>query len=182
MAVSGGLRTRLIFDSIYEQIRDGLTTLGWFDSGRGHEPVTFIPEPVVDTDEVKLNTIALAEGGMFDRDFEIGSNMAEAEYSFYVDIYAQNGDLGRHLANDIRDLVRGRHGGRTGSGFTIYDYQMATPSSIGWLELERAQVFKEDLPTRPWQKFWYSVRFDVIDYYYGEDDPAAPSDDFYGGY
>lgn len=181
MAIVGGLRTRLIFDSVYNALNDGLTTLGWFDSGRGHNPVTFVPEPIADTEEVQLNTVALAEGSLFDRDFEVGSNMSEAEYSFYVDVYAESGALGRHLANDIRDLVRGKHGGRTGSGFTIYDYQLATPTSIGWMELERIQIYKEDLPTRPWQKHWYSVRFDLLDHYIGTDEGDSFTNE-YGGY
>jgi hypothetical protein len=26
-------------------------------------------------------------------------------------------------------------------------------------------IYREDQPSRPWQKFWYTVRFDVTDDY-----------------
>lgn len=182
MSVVGGLRTRFLYDSVFNALYDGMETLGWFDTDRRHRPVTFISEPIGDVEEVQLNTMAFSDGPMFDNEAEIGSNMTASEYGFYIDIYGESGPLGRALANDFRDLIKGRHGGRTGPVFTIYDLSLATPTSIGYAEVERVNIHREDTFTRPWQKFWYSVRFDVVDYYYGEDDPGAPSDDFYGGY
>jgi hypothetical protein len=165
MSVVGGLRTRLVYDSVFNALHDGMTELGWFDAGRNHMPVTFISEPVAADDEVTLNTVAMGEGPMFDRDREIGSNMSSSEYAFFIDVYAENGPVGRALANDVRDLVMGRHGGRTGPIFTIWDYRLATPTDIGWVEVERVNIYREDMPTRPWQKFWYTIRFDVTDDY-----------------
>lgn len=169
MAVVGGLRSRFVYDSVYNALRAGIEELGWFNAGRNHLPVSFIPEPLDSEDEVQLNTVAMGEGPMFDREREIGSNMSAAEYSFFIDVYAESGPVGRALANDIRDLVMGRHGGRTGPTFTIWDYRKIVPLNIGWLDVERVNIYREDTPTRPWQKFWYTVRFDVTDDYMADD-------------
>jgi hypothetical protein len=165
MTVVGGLRTRFVYDSVFNALYAGMTELGWFEPGRKHRPVTFVSEPVAADDEVGLNTIAMGEGPMFDRERELGSNMSSSEYAFYIDIYAESGPVGRDMANDMRDLIMGRHGGRTTPTFTIYDYRQATPSAIGWVDVERVNIYREDQPSRPWQKFWYTVRFDVTDDY-----------------
>lgn len=165
MTVVGGLRTRFVYDSVFNALYAGMSSLGWFDAGRNHLPVEFVSEPIAADEEVQLNTMSMGEGPMFDRERELGSNMSSAEYAFYIDIYAESGPVGRALANDMRDLIMGRHGGRTGPTFTIYDYRTATPSEIAWVAVERVNVYREDMPTRPWQKFWYTVRFDVIDDY-----------------
>lgn len=166
--VVGGLRTRLVYDSIFNALNDGLTALGWFDAGRNHLPVTFHSEPIESDVEVQLNTVAFAEGPMFDRDREMGSNMSSAEYAFYIDVYAESGPVGRALANDLRDLIKGRHGGRTTSTFTIWDYREDPPVELGWVDVERVNIYKEDAPTRPWQRFWYTIRFDITDDYLPE--------------
>lgn len=169
MDVVGGLRTRLVYDSIYNALDDGIRALGWMDSGRNHLPVSFISEPIAADEETQLNTVAMGEGPMFDRQAEIGSNMSSSEYAFFIDIYAESGPLGRALANDFRDLIMGRHGGRTTPTFTIYDYRQDPVVAIGWVDVERVNIYKEDMPTRPWQKFWYTVRFDVVDDYLNSD-------------
>jgi hypothetical protein len=102
---------------------------------------------------------------MFDTQAELGSNMSRSAYAFFVDVYAESGPLGRMLANDIRDLIKGRHGGRSYETFALYDFRTATPTQIDYLPVERVSVFKEDAITKPWQKHWYSVRFDVVDHY-----------------
>lgn len=163
--VVGGLRTRLVYDSVFNAISEGMAVLGWFDAGRNHLPVTLLPEPIDSEDEVQLNTVAMGEGPMFDREREIGSNMSSSEYAFFIDVYAESGPVGRSIANDIRDLVMGRHGGRTRPSFTIWDYRLATPTELGWVDVERVNIYREDTPTRPWQKFWYTVRFDITDDY-----------------
>lgn len=167
-AVVGGLRTRFIYDSIYNALQAGMTQLGWFDPGRSHLPVSFIAEPIDADEETQLNTIAMGEGPMFDREREIGSNMSTSEYAIYLDVYAESGPIGRALANDLRDLIMGRHGGRTGPTFTIFDYRLATPTSIGYVEVDRVNIYREDVTSRPWQKFWYTVRFDITDDYFGD--------------
>lgn len=162
--VVGGLRSRFLFDSVYDQIDAGIDALGWYDFTR-IEPVSFIPEPPDDSDEVQLNTIALSEGDTFDREGELGSHLTRSEYVFYLDIYAESGPIGRMIAHDLRDLIMGRHGGRQHPVFTIYDLSVATPFSIGYAEVDRVNVSREPAPTKPWQKFWYIVRFDLSDSY-----------------
>jgi hypothetical protein len=182
--VVGGLRTRLVYDSVFNAINEGLAELGWFDSGRNHLPVTFHPEPLNSDDEVQLNTVAMGEGPMFDRERELGSNMSSSEYAFFIDVFAESGPVGRALANDMRDLIMGRHGGRGAPTFTIWDYREDPAVNIGWVDVERVNIYREDVPTRPWQKFWYTIRFDITDDYLGEDapspDPAPYGSSAYG--
>lgn len=170
MTIVGGLRSRLVFDSVANAIKDGMAELGWFDVGRAHKPITFLTDAISADEEVQLTTVALIDGSTFDTEAEMGnSRLSETSYSFYLDIYAEAAALGRALANDVRDLIMGRHGGRTGATIAIYDYQIATPTQFGYVEVERISIFREPNPSKPWEKNWFTVRFEVIDYYSPED-------------
>src|SRR5437879_6437775 len=106
--VVGGARTRLIRQSLYSYVNAGLTTLGWFDPGRQHQPVTFVQKELPSADEIKPNTIGLADGPVTDTEIECGSILAEHRLNYYVDVWAEGVAVGLHIAGDIKDILQGR--------------------------------------------------------------------------
>jgi hypothetical protein len=165
--IQGGLRHRLIKDSLFNMLRDSLDTVGWFDTGRSHKPINMIARPVPDDEEIPFNTLALSSGDMEAEDWEIGSMLAEHTWMFYVDFYAENDPLGSHMMGDVRDILAGRFAdaGRTRTNFPVYDYRQATPPVEFYCDIDEVFIDRAvDFP-RPWQKHWYVCRFMVIDYY-----------------
>lgn len=164
MSYAGGLRQRLINDSVYHLLMEQLGSLGWFDSGAEHTALTVRTESVPNDEEIQLNTLVISETFTTDSDAETGSNYGEITTVFYVDFYAENEALGKHLAHDVRDILRGRLG-TTEQRLPVYDWSLATPAIVFYCEIEDVQVDQaRDFP-KPWQKNWWTCRFDVVDYY-----------------
>lgn len=175
MTIVGGLRIRLVYDSLFNELERALTELGWFDSGRSHLPINFINEPVMDDDEVPFNTLVLfAEDGDTLQE-EMGSDLSQHRRTFYLDFYAENISVGEHLIFDCQAILEGRMRsvGRTDHFFDVYDYTQATPPVIASAEiLESVDVDRAITYNQPWQRNWYSAQFVVVDYYGNEDDDA----------
>lgn len=165
--IVGGLRARLIKDSIFNCINDSLDALGWFDPGRQHAPINFTANVTPNDVEIPLNTLALADESMHNTDLELGSNFVESRWLFYVDFYAENDTLGKDLINDVRDILGGRMStiGRRDASVHVYDYRQATPAQIFTVAIEDLFVDRaHDFP-KVYQKHWYACRFNVVDAY-----------------
>lgn len=166
---TGGLRARLIHDSLYKMIEDSLDQLGWFDGAPGRENVRMTPEPLALNKEIPLNTIALADFDMDEEEAELGSDFSEVTWQFYVDFYAADKSIGIHLINDVRDILRGKMYsiGRTAPVLEVYDWTLATPVSIFFCDVEDVIVDRPEIAADTWLKNWYSARFILRDSYYG---------------
>jgi hypothetical protein len=165
--IVGGLRARLIRDSTYRWIYDGLAALGWFDAGRRHLPVSFTGKPVDADQEIQFNTVALVDLDTGEYDLELGSNLAEHRTTYYVDFYAESDVVGKELIHDVRDILAGRMSsiGRAHPHVPVYDYRQATPPLAFYVEVEDLVVDRaHDFP-KPWLKNWYACRFDIVDHY-----------------
>lgn len=169
---AGGLRARLIKDSLYTMINEALADLDWFDPGRQHSPISFISEPVESEDDIPINTLALADEDMVSLDQEMGSQLAEHQWTFYLDFFADSNALGVHMAQDLKAILEGRLSaiGRDDSFFAVYDYTQATPTVIFQCQIEDVGIDRVRGYSRPWQRFWYVVSWTVIDYYGRDDD------------
>lgn len=170
--IVGGLRARLLKESLFNMINDSLTSLGWFDTGRQHRPVVFRDHGVPDDEEVVPNMVALADDDVQDSDMELGSNFSEHQWTFYVDVYAENDAIGIHLSNDVKAILEGRIRaiGRFNNFFDLVDYSAtaATPIIFGSAEITGVSVQRAHGFSKPFQKHWYSVPMLVSDYY-GDD-------------
>lgn len=167
MTIQGGLRQRLIKDSLFNMLKDSLTALDWFDVGRSHKPINMIARSVPNDEEIPLNTIALSSGDLEEEAWEVGSLLSEHTWMFYVDVYGESEAIGSHLIGDVRDIMAGRHAdaGRTRPNFPVYDYRQATPPIEFYCDIEEILIDRAlDFP-RAWQKHWYVCRFLVVDYY-----------------
>lgn len=166
----GGLRARFIRESLYQMLYTAIDDLDWFDAGRRHSPVTFNSIPIAPSDQIPVNTCVLADANTTDAESELGSLMSEVRWTFYVDFYGENDALGLHFSRDIKDILQGRMAsiGRTRPDLSVYNYQQATPSVIFHCQIENVALDRPSVITQPFQRYWFSIRFDVVDEYADE--------------
>jgi len=174
MQIVGGLRSRLIFDSTYQTVKDGLTALGWFETGRRHAPINLVDEPQDTDEEVPLNTLAVSDENVRSENWELGSILAEKVRWFYVDLFAESDSLGKHLIGDVADLLEGRFAsiGRAGPVIYVYDYRQTTPTAVFTCDVMNLRIDRAHGWNRPWLRHWYSIQFQVVDFYADDLEPA----------
>lgn len=164
---TGGLRYRLIYDSMYRMLYDAMQDLGHFDPSAARSPINFPPEPVSNDEAIPTNTLALSDEDMDDWEHELGSNKGRISWTMYVDFYAESKPLGIHVINDVRDVLKGRKPdiGREHPVLEVMDWTLATPVEIFYCDLEDVVIDKGLNPADPYRRHWYTCRVNVIDYY-----------------
>lgn len=156
----GGLRDRLIHESLYKNIEAFLTSIGWFGAGREHQPIIMVDE-FPDTDgEVALNTLAVSMGDGGGILHEMGSQLEDHEIVFFVDFFAENDSLGRHLRGDIDDYLK------SNPIQAVYDYTQGGDPQFTTVEVDEDSIDKRkpDRAVHKWQKHWYVLSFSAVDY------------------
>ena len=168
----GGRRRRLIKDNFYNLINDSLDALDWFDPSRKHKPVSVVNSQIDNSDEIKPNVVGISTEDLVSEDMELGSNLESNIWSVFVDVFAESENLGLHLAGDIYDIVRGKLPsiGRTDSSFEVLDLSAATPSSLFVCEFESIELGRNRDWAKPYNKFWWTVALEIVDFYSDEDD------------
>lgn len=154
----GGLRDRMLFDSVMNVIVDDMTTQGWFDAGREHGAITVVDEFPTEQDEVALNTLAFSFQAATGTDMEMGSMSEDHTVAIFIDFFSEGDALGRHLMGDIYAYIR------ENMQFDVYDYRQATPP-VEFVATVEGEV-DEHTPVRAvnsWQKHWYVIDFQVND-------------------
>ena len=81
VSYGGGVRARLIYDSLWHLLNNSLTALGWFqptifDTPPGtkkYRPVTLLKEQQNSFEPIEPNTMAFVPENMTDRPWELGS-------------------------------------------------------------------------------------------------------------
>ena len=174
---TGGIRDRLIYDSVWHTVNDALTALGWFNTGRDHSPVTLVAEQLDWEHEIEPNTIAFAPERVSDQEWELGSDFKQNRWRFYFDIFGENEALGNQLSGDIRDILRGKipSVGRDMPVINVLDYTSSTPSQIFYCTVERVTKDRSPTFTHRWQRYLYVVAMDLVDYYDTVTDDTPPS-------
>jgi hypothetical protein len=169
--IVGGLRARLIRESLFQMIEEALTDLGWFASTRPHLPLTFRSGQVDQNTQIALNTAALWDENTADEDAELGSNLTEERGVYYIDFYAESDPLGRHFISDVKDILRGKFTSidRDDPSFDVYDYTQATPPVITRCQIEEVETGHAHGFSHPWMAHWYSCQFVVVDTYGDEE-------------
>lgn len=161
----GGIRGRLIKDSLYFMLKGCLEDLGWFTPGANFSPINFIPK-ALDTDErIEFNTMTLSSGNFWEAELEMGSNAAETTKTYYVDFFAEDDALGEQLITDVKAIAAGRYPliGREHPTLEVLDYRLATPVPMFNVDIASVRVDRaQDFP-KPWLKNWWSCWFHVTD-------------------
>lgn len=172
MAYVGGLRARLIRDSVYRALYNALDDLGWFNPSASHSPVTFPANSFPPDVEVPINTIGLVDDREFSEPIELGSILSERAWTMMVDFFGEDDALSLHLIRDVKDILEGRMPsiGRNEPIIDVYDFtdSALSPPKIFTVEIEDVRVDKaHDFP-QPWMRFWRSCEFLVVDAYTDE--------------
>lgn len=173
LTIVGGLRARLIYDSFWHMLDDALSALGWYAMGTQHDPVALAPEPVDFNKDIPLNTVALAELTSRSEGAEMGSNLEDDTTTFYVDFFAEDDAMGKHLIGDVRDILRGKiHAiGRSAPMLVVRDWRQPDPKPVLF-----TCEFQDVVPDRahnwphPWQQHWFTCRVDLVDTYGSDED------------
>jgi hypothetical protein len=168
----GGIRYRLIKDNLEMMLRDSLDSIGWFNSGRKHAPVSIIGESVNPHVEIKPNIISISTENMETTEWEMGSGLEEHRWDVYLDIFAESNAMGLHLAGDIQDVLKGKMPSidRDRPILDVFDIRMATPVKIFTCQLENVQMARVRNWTDPWNEHWWALLVEVVDYYDSESD------------
>jgi hypothetical protein len=90
---------------------------------------------------------------------ELGSKAERLHTSLFIDFFAENDGLGRHVVGDIATHVNDV------GQFTVYDYEQVSPPAefvvqVATNSLERSKPVRA---VNAWQKHWHSVAFVVIE-------------------
>lgn len=171
MTYVGGLRARLIRDSVWHVVDDALRDLGWYAAVPSRQPVTLVPEPLPQNTPIPFNTLALGDEDTTPEPIEMGSLLTEFAWDMHVDVYAENDDLSLHLVGDVAAALAGRLPsiGRSAPLIEVIDYTLATPVPVFTVDVESVTTDKaRDFP-QPWLRFWRSCSFVVVDSYGSED-------------
>ena len=163
--IAGGLRERLIADSIHLYLKRALSLLGWFNPDPGRRDVHYMPRPAGDDEPIELNTVGVFSDRVRDTDLELGSLLAESAWQWYADIYGEDEAVGMHLSGDVRDILRGKMPtvGASAPVIPVLDFRLATPVEIFYVEIQDVVRDRPPSYTHPWQQFWMPVPFTVVD-------------------
>lgn len=176
----GGLRDRLIHDSVYHLIRNGLETLGWFPGGAQaprEYPVNVVAEQLDWSVEIPLNTISVAAYSTSDTEWELGTDLRQNTWAFYVDVFGANEALGLQISGDVRDILRGKFAAlsnyATPETLAVLDYTLATPTLIFTCEVRNVNRDRAVQTTHRWGNYLFSISCVVLDYYTSDADSSS---------
>lgn len=174
MALVGGLRDRLVVENVRITIEDALRSLGWFDLNNALRsmPLSVRTEPVDDREEIQPNVIAILDESLQTSSMELGSDLFEYRWNYAIDVYAEDNGTGKHLTGDLRAILEGKLPsiGRVGNVIPIFNLTVATPYEIFTVELENIASGKQKVWNKHYEKFWWTLVFDVVDHYDNEND------------
>lgn len=169
MTVVGGLRLRLLHDSVHDHLESALTALDWFDPSRSHVPIRLLAKPLRWDVPIEPNMITISFDEARAEEVEVGSDLTTGTLTAYIDIYAESDSLGVDISNDIRDLFRGRLVA-THPTVGIYDYRQATPPIIGYATVASVISLRNDAISQElWMRHWFRVRCELEDTYYSSE-------------
>lgn len=173
----GGLRARLLNDSIFAMLNDCLSRLNWFNPNRGYTPINFVTGQQDIRSAIPFNTLAFSSENESEVDWELGSNLSEHHQNYLIDFFAESEALSVHLTRDIADILKGRYPqlGRFGPVVQVYDYQQDPPPPIFYVDIEQIRVDRAHNWSEPYLQYWRSVSFVALDYYDLGEVPGPPA-------
>lgn len=158
MPLEGGLRDRMLIESLGNHIETHLTSLGWFAAGREHSPISITNGFPTDTDDVQLNTIAFSVENARGEDTEMGTNAEVHETAFFVDMFMEDDSVGWHLSGDIYFYLKKNR------VLDVHDYATVGDPVDFQVEISDVDRRKPPRATNPWQRHWFTVSCIAEDY------------------
>lgn len=159
--IVGGLRDRLVHQSLCKEIERVLTALGWLGTTSLTHPVNLIFEPVDSKADVPLNTVAIVALDQDGEDAEIGSNLQRKRWSYAIDVYGASESLSVHLAGDISACLVGQVGavGRLASTIEVRNWTVPTHDLLFLADVEEVHTDRAEDPSVLWRRYWRSIGF-----------------------
>jgi hypothetical protein len=79
------------------------------------------------------------------------------------------------LSGDIRDLLRGKFPshGYSQPSLNVYDYTQASPPWLFFCDIENVTRMRAQNFSHHWQRYLYSVKLEVVDFYRDDGDTFA---------
>lgn len=169
--IVGGLRARLVKESLFRMLYEALEDLNWFDPSNPASPIEFHSRMLNREERIEFNTAALTDENETGEEIELGSGLTESKWTFYVDFFAENDAIGLHFIQDVKAILEGRMTviNRFDSTFDVYDYRQATPPILFTCQIEDVGVDRAHGFLKPWLEHWYAVQFVVVDVYNRDD-------------
>ena len=164
----GGLRRRLIKDNLYLMLYNSLDALGWFDTSISSMSVELVPEQIDSLTEITPNKVGIASEDFVSEEYEMGSYLDEDVWEIFVDIFAEGESVGVHLSGDIYDIFRGKIAGRSGPNLNVYDLTATGEPYLFTCGLQEIELSRVREWEKPFNKYWWVIRCEVVDYYFGE--------------
>jgi hypothetical protein len=193
--LTGGVRARLVHDSVVSVITTGLTELGWLASTiydvppgtRQHRPVTVWSGMQSSDEPLAPNSVVVTTEGVTTEFFELGSILTDSAASMQIDAYVENDSLGTEITNDIRDILRGRVSAAAPRGMIpVRDFRIADAPVMFCVSIYDLRVSRNPkIVEQQWIKHWFSITGDVHDAYYEAEAeqlipfPPYPNGDLY---
>jgi hypothetical protein len=179
--IRGGLRARLILDSVRFAVISTLQQGGWFDptihdtppGTRRHEPFRYIPRPSDWAEDIRPNAIAVTPEDIADEPAGFGGEVQDAN-EIYVDLFAQDDSLGWQVTFDIRDSLLGKVHGGAGPQIDVYDFRQPTPAPFTTVDIDLVEVDRSQGEARSWQRHWFMMHLVLLDDY-DDEPPAEPA-------
>jgi len=167
--LAGGLRARLLRDSLILGLKNAMTVLGWFNPGRSHLPLTFYYVEQEWDVEIRPNAVGLFVTYVESFETEVGSNLHTDRLSMRLELYVESSAVAAQAKGDLVAILQGRSGW-TQASFPIYDLRQATPPVLGY-----GQIGTETIQTshvtgsvkRSFDMQCHIVSFEVQDTYMG---------------
>jgi hypothetical protein len=157
----------------------GLEMLGWFDptiyddppGQRQHLPLRYIPRPQSWDVAIAPNALAISIEETEDIPQGFGGDV-EDTIRVYLDLFAQNDELGWQLSFDCRNLLLGKHDvfGRRGPVVDVYDLRQTTPTPFTSVDVDNVVLDRAQGEARAFQRYWFMMRTDLVDDYADEFD------------
>lgn len=167
--IVGGLRARLIRDSVLAHIRNGLEDLGWMEPGRRHRPIEVIYRPKSWDEVITPNLVALsADEESQPASAEMGSGLRVNSVNYELHLYTESESLGLDLSGDMEDWLRGRVGSSSRPIVPLQDLRQATPPVFGYARIntDAMEIYREATRyDKPWLVNWFILGFTVVDSY-----------------
>jgi hypothetical protein len=177
ISYGGGMRARLIFNSIWTVLNNSLSALGWFNSTvydtppgtKQYHPITFLAQQQNWDEPIEINTAAFMPEQNNDEYWEVGSLLTESRTTYYCDFFGESEALSIQFAGDIADILRGKLaiiGRGYGPTIDILDgSQTGAHYKIGYVWIENVTITRAPVYNARWMRYLRTVRFEALDYY-----------------
>ena len=171
MAFVGGVRQRLIKDNFALDIEQGLRALGWYDTGRQHLPVTVIADQFEPAKAIQPNLLGVTLEDLMVSEMEMGSSLEESNYLAFIDVFAENNTIGQHLTGDVLDLLRGKFSQiKPETILGVKNLGSPAKEHLFNCYYENFEVERTRTWDNAYNKFWWTISLDIIDYYMDDRD------------